>query len=424
MRANLTLLAAAAMILSPLGEAKTFAQTPAAAAVPPSAMMRSKPKIDDIRLEVELFQQAPVDPQTGAVTVNGQGYGATNVKTSPTYVGSGVSIAVPVIVRTSWCDTDFTKGMASAVVDGFEQPQDPATCFSRVPGTAEAQLRFDARFQRGSAEGVLFKAAYQVQRWELQVDEGMAARSTWPREWPSGMDRFLKAEFGINPAIPAVKACAEGATKGGPRSVTPFMAAKYAVHAIAGRWRAGSSNTSIYGQKGALRGVNFTDLNQPWGLEAGGGTPIELAATCVAGLRSIGIPSRVVFCLIEKNQSGPRNSPRASSNQFRFICEFFIPDVGWVPFDPVIVRQQSTIDPAKNPVKGFANVPDIEKALPLAYALVPEGYQKADRFALWGWKSGLGVDESRAVSRIEFDSSGRGNGKVPTMPAPVSDEAP
>ena len=205
MRANLTLLAATAMILNPLGGASAAAQSPAAAAVPPSAMMRSKPKVDDIRLEVELFQQAPVDPQTGAVTVNGQGYGASNVKTSPTYVGPGVSIAVPVIVRTSWCDTDFTKGMASAVVDGFEQPQDPATCFSRVPGTAEAQLRFDARFQRGSAEGVLFKAAYQVQRWELQVDEGLAARATWPREWPSGMDRFLKAEFGINPALPAVK---------------------------------------------------------------------------------------------------------------------------------------------------------------------------------------------------------------------------
>jgi hypothetical protein len=69
-------------------------------------------------------------------------------------------------------------------------------------------------------------------------------------------------------------------------------------------------------------------------------------------------------------------------------------------------------------------VPDLERALPLAYRLVPEGYEKADRFALWGWKGGLGVDEARAVSRIGFDSSGRGNGKIPSMPAPVSDEAP
>lgn len=424
MRSNLTMLAAATMVLGPIGGSHAWAQTPAATAAAPTAMMRSKPKIDDIRLEVELFQQAPIDPQTGTLIVNGQRYGSAPTKSSPTYSGSGVSIAMPVLVRTSWCDTDFTKGLASAFVDGMEQPQDPAKCFSRVPGTAEAQLRFDARLPRGNAEAVLFKAAYQVQRWELQIDEGMAARSTWPREWPSGMDRFLKAEFGIDPANAAVKACAEGATKGGPRSVTPFMAAKYAVHAIAGRWRAGSSSTSIYGQKGALRGVNFTDLNQPWGLEAGGGTPIELAATCVAGLRSIGIPSRIVFCLIEQGRnSAPRNA-RSSSNEFRFICECFIPDVGWIPFDPMVIRQQSTIDPARNPVKGFANVPDIEKALPLAFGLVPEGYQKADRFALWGWKGGLGVDESRAVSRIEFDSSGRGNGKVPTMPAPVSDEAP
>jgi hypothetical protein len=428
MRAPLSMLMALAL---PAGFAG--AQTPAAAppsvpaAMVPVAMMRSKPKVDEIRLEVELFQQAPVDPNTGTVIVNGQAFGSNNIKTSPTYNGAGVSVAIPVLVRTSWCDTDFTKSVASAFVDGLEQVQDPAKCFVRMPGTAEALLRFDARFIRGACESVTFKASYQVQRWELQVDERLASTATWPREWPSGMDRFLKAEFGINPAIPAVKACAEGATKGGPRSVTPFVAAKYAVHAIVSRWRVNSSTTSIFGQRGALRGVNFTDLNQPWGLEAGGGTPIELAATCVAGLRAINIPSRIVFCLVEgndNNRGNARGSIRSNANHFRFICEFFIPNVGWIPFDPLIIRQQSTIDPVKNAIKGFASVPDLERTLPLAYRLVPEGYEKADRFALWGWKGGLGVDEARAVSRIGFDASGRGNGKIPTMPAPVSDEAP
>mgnify|MGYP000041079435 CR=1 FL=1 len=73
---------------------------------------------------------------------------------------------------------------------------------------------------------------------------------------------------------------------------------------------------------------------------------------------------------------------------------------------------------------GFANVDDIEKLLPIAYQLVPEGYAMADRYALWGWKGGVEANADRAVSRIGFDDSGRGSGKVPQMPAPVSDEAP
>ena len=48
----------------------------------------------------------------------------------------------------------------------------------------------------------------------------------------------------------------------------------------------------------------------------------------------------------------------------------------------------------------------------------------ADRYALWGWKGGVEANADRAVSRIGFDDSGRGSGKVPQMPAPVSDEAP
>lgn len=407
-----------------------LATTSAADARQAPAMVRTKPKIEEIRLEVELFQQAPVDPQTGSTTVNGQTYQGSAPQ-GWVYAGSGVSIGVPVLVRTTWCDTDFSKIVASGRVDGTEFPQDPAKVFSRIPGTAEATLRFDVPLRLGWCNNVLVRGVYQVQVWDLQVDEAAAARATWPREWPTGMERFLRAEPGVEPTNKTIKSVAEGATRGGPRSVTPYAAAKNAVLAVCSRWRAGSTATSVYGQKGALRGINFSDSavtasgygSVPAGLEAGGGTPIELAATTVAALRSINIPSRLVTCLTARSGRSGKTTTKGDPVQFRFICEFYIPDVGWIPYDPLTVRQQSTNQPGGS-IKGFANLDDLRECLPLSYNLVPDGYQKADRFAAWGWKQSIASDTERAVSRIGFDSSGRGNGTVPQMPAPVSDEAP
>jgi hypothetical protein len=46
----------------------------------------------------------------------------------------------------------------------------------------------------------------------------------------------------------------------------------------------------------------------------------------------------------------------------------------------------------------------------------------ADRYALWGWKGTVDPDEDRAVTRIDYDPSSRGNGKPPTQPAPIGDK--
>jgi hypothetical protein len=81
---------------------------------------------------------------------------------------------------------------------------------------------------------------------------------------------------------------------------------------------------------------------------------------------------------------------------------------------------------ATGPVKGFANVTDLRDVVPLAVKPVPDGYQKADRYATWGWNLGSGssIDGLYAISRIKLLDTSRGNGKVKTMPAPLSDAAP
>lgn len=403
-----------ALLASGLGTAAASAQTT-------PVLMRSDPRIAEIRLEVELFQQQSISRQA-TVTVNGVPVQSTETS-GPVYTAPKVEVAVPVLLRTSWCDTDFSKVQVRALADGHDAQLDPAKVFRRLEGV-EAILHFDLAFPRGWFNTLLLRTTYQTQRWELLVDEAAAARVTWPRVWPDGMDRYLGTEPGIDPAQPAIKSFAQAATQGGPRSVTPFIAARNTVAAVARKWRVTNSSTSIYGQRGALRGLNFT-VNQPWGLEAGGGTPVELAATCVAALRAIGLPSRIVYCIEEgERQRSNEDGDRSSKAEFRMICEFFLPDAGWIPFDPMYMRMKGGVTgpPRDGPIKGFANIPDIQSVLPLAFRQAPAGFDMADRFALWGWKGKVTVDADRAVSRIGFDSSGRGNGKPPRQPAPVGDQ--
>jgi hypothetical protein len=384
---------------------------------PGSPLMRSSPKIEEVQLEVQLFSQAPLDINDGIQTTSPGGR-VVSVSTRPAYRAQAVSLGIPVLLRTSWCDTDFSKGTANIWVDGIETKPDMASVLARGTGQTEASLRFEARLQRGACDSLTVRGTYQVQMWELAIDEQAAAKATWPREWPDSMARFLKQEEGINPTNPAVKSLAEGATKGGFRSVTPFVAARNAVVAVTRKWSFNNSSTSIYGQRGALRGIRFSD--GPWGLDAGGGTPVELAATCVAAVRSIGIPARIVYCLEESGRQR-RDSKGNIELEFRFICEFFLPGIGWIPFDPMTVKQQSGGNQGGS-IRGFANIPDLQQCLPLSYQLVLDGYARADRFALWGWKPGVDVDSNRAVSRIGAERSGRGNGPVPRMAAPATDD--
>lgn len=401
-----------------LGSVTAFAAM-AALQSPPAAVMRVQPRIHEIRLEVELFQQAPTGGNYGVFT-DPTGQRRTYAKTEPTYRANGVSLGVPVLVRTSWCDTDFTKIGLRGSVDGKEYPVDPARAFQRAASGPQAVIRFDLPFERGVAETITTRVTYQVQRWELRVDEAAAAKVTWPREWDDGLDRFLRKEPGIDPTDARIKSLAEEATPGGPRSVGPYIAVRNAVAKFAKGWRVTNSGTSIYGQKGALRGINFTD--GAWGLDAGG-TPVELAAACTAAIRSLGVPARIVYCLQGKSSRSKSGSSGTSGCQFRMIGEFFIPDIGWIPFDPLLMRQTSGQTASSGSIKGFANVPDLHEALPLAHTLVPEGFVKADRFALWGWTGGVTVDEETAVTRIGFEDSSRGSGKTPSMPAPIRDDA-
>ena len=403
----LAFLAAAALASS------TAAQQSASPPPAKPIIVRSDPKIREVRIEVGCYSTKFADAANPAQDDSLPPGGAYRIPS--------LSVGIPVLTRTSWCDTDFTALDARAYFDGREFKLDPARVYSKPEGGVETILRFEGEPPANPVNEMRFVATYLTQRWEVSVDEREAARATWPREWPSWTQRYLASETGIDPNDAAIKALAENATKGGPRSVAPFFAAKNAVAAVIGRWKSMTGSSSELGPDKSLRGLQFSP-NGVYGIGVGRGTPVELAATCVAAVRSIGIPSRVVYGIVlHESRSGKSNAI------FRYICEFYLPDIGWIPFDPVEMRGQGAATrAATGPVKGFANVTDLRDVVPLAVKPVPDGYQKADRYATWGWNlgSGASIDGLYAISRIKLLDTSRGNGKVKTMPAPLSDAAP
>lgn len=401
--------AAAAASPSHATDAAVAASAPSQQARP--VIMRSKPKVHEITLEVELYAGASTTPAFS---------GDNAVDLRPAYSIPQIKIGVPVLTRTTWCDTDFSALAWKVENDGYDITRRDAKVFSQVKPGVEAMLEFDVVPRTELFNGMRVLAKYRVQRWEVTVDEAAAARVTWPREWPAWTKRHLGEELGINPEDPAIKSLAENATRGGARSVTPFIAARNAVGAVLREWRSMTGDTSEFGPDGNLRGIRFT-VGTASGLGAGRGTSVELATTCVAALRALGIPSRIVYGIEEHENRSGREKTR-----FRYIGEFFLPEVGWIPFDPMELRGQgAATKPSTAPVKGFANVTNLEKVIPLSFTPVPEGYSKADRYAVWGWQllRGGQIREDRAFTRLRFEQTSRGLGEVGSMPAPVNDVA-
>lgn len=395
--------------------AAPFAQAQQTASPPPArpVVVRSDPKLRDVRIEIGCYATKyanAANPLQDDASPIGGAYRITNL-----------SVGLPVMTRTSWCDTDFTALDARAYFDGREFKLDPSRVYAKPTGGVEATLRFEGSPPGQSVSEMRFVATYRTQRWEVAVDERAAAQSTWPREWPAWTQRYLVAEIGIDPNDAAIKALAEQATAGGVRSVSPFIAAKNAVIALLGRWKSLTGSSSELGPDKSLRGLQFSP-NGVYGIGIGRGTPVELATTSVAALRSIGIPSRVVYGLVVNDTRGGK-----SNANFRMVCEFYLPDIGWIPFDPAEMRSQGAATRgASAAIKGFANVSDLEDVVPLAVKPVPDGFQRADRFAVWGWNLGQNssIDSQYAISRIKLLDTSRGNGKVKSMPAPLTDEAP
>ena len=221
-------------------------------AVPPPAapvVVRSDPKIVDAQIDIDLYGSPDANPNAQRLN---------NGLLGPVFRIPGATIALPVLTRTSWCDTDFTTLDARCFIDGREIRVDPAQVFVRGQTASDALLVYTLTFPSSGVNTMGVEARYRTQRWKVEVDEAAASRATWPREWTGGPEKFLGKEPGIDPDDPLVRQVATEATPGGPRSASPYIAAKNAVSAILARWKSVTGAASEFGPDRGLRGFRFT----------------------------------------------------------------------------------------------------------------------------------------------------------------------
>jgi hypothetical protein len=250
------------------------------------------------------------------------------------------------------------------------QPYPPANANGRIePGIAPGNTLAVVPLPAFGGQSIRWQTVFLAESFEVSVDEGRAASITWPREWPEEVRRFLEPETLIDSASPAIQAFVAQTSGGRLREVTPFVAAKELVRAATLTARNVTGTGVVRQGYGAINGIEvYGSLSL---LSSGNGTPADLTCLSVAALRAAGIPARPVLGVTRYNDPNRKFLLNGGSGPWVW-GEFFLPNAGWIPFDPMMMRKQALRQAkVERPWKGFANVPDMNMVIPMAWTFAP-----------------------------------------------------
>jgi hypothetical protein len=241
---------------------------------------------------------------------------------------------------------------------------------------------------------------YAVQVWSSEIDDAAAANIAWPKEWPQEVKDGLQPQMFVESDDPIFKQTVHRVSQGKLRFVPPYLAAKdlvrYAINEVqmTGDGMKRGINRALLGLD--VQGASQTAVD-------GRGSPNDLVCVCVAMLRAAGIPARPVIGVME--------DPETNKNVFAVWAEFYLPDAGWVPFDPVAMRGKGirTLD-VRKAWPEFGTMKDLNRRIPLAYHFIPTASVEVPlNPAVWGWDPRPGSDfGSEQVISIGITSRGKG----------------
>lgn len=247
---------------------------------------------------------------------------------------------------------------------------------------------------------VRWNIQYSAQVWSSQIDDAAAANIAWPKEWPAEVQDGLKPQMYIESDDPIFKQTVDRVSQGKLRFVPPYLAAKdlvrYAINEVqmTGDGMERGFNRAILGL--TVQGAKETAVERI-------GSPNDLVCVCVAMLRAAGIPARPVI--------GIQEDPETNKNVFVVWAEFYLPDAGWVPFDPVAMRGKGirTLD-VRKPWPEFGTMDDLNRRIPLAYHFIPTASVEVPlNPAVWAWDPRPGGDNgSEQVVNIGITNRGKG----------------
>lgn len=354
---------------------------------PTNALARSDPRAYDVTFAATIFTDTPY--------IDGSLRELIQVRDAP--------FVLPLIVRGPWSRSEPGSLTGRIFVDGVEQrgaSQAARVDHGRAFGMAYAVLPLaEAR-----AQTIKFEIGYRTQSWSSALDDARAAQATWPREWPAECADALKPQLFVESDDPRFKQFVDRISGGSLRQVPPHLAAKDLIRATIGALRISGSGLSRV-EAGLLQGMALKGASLA--MNDGTGTPHDLVAACVAVLRAAEIPARVVVGV-------DRSEPRTLSSGLLSWGEYYLPDSGWVPFDPGIMRNSAIARRnVRDPWPGLGTLKDLNRRIILSYAFQPPGgLISHGNPAVYGWDPRPAGAPRSTRQQINVNSVSRGDGVV------------
>ncbi|MHC4128682.1 MAG: transglutaminase-like domain-containing protein [Planctomycetota bacterium] len=253
-----------------------------------------------------------------------------------------------------------------------------------------------------------WQLGYRVESWSSRLrSEADAAAIAWPRSWPAEVQDGLRPQMFIESDDPLFAGAVEKASEGRLRLVPPYLAAKDLVRYCINEIRLSGDGDNM-GSLGALRGLELVGARRAANNRIGG--PHDLVCVCVAVLRAAGIPARPVIGVEEQKSS--LGGLKQAGPKFVSWAEFYLPEAGWVPFDPVAMRGKGVRNlDVRREWPEFGTMDDLNRRIPLAYHFIPPAAVEVPIPAVWGWDPQPGGDPGTEPQiRFTIISRGRGPG--------------
>lgn len=310
-------------------------------------------------------------------------------------------IVLPLIYQSSYSSTDPESVTAQL---SYSPGGEDTAITSRMhvdPGKPFNTHLLVLPIEKFTGQSLRFQVEYRVQVWSSRLkDEQAAAAIAWPREWPEEVRDGLKPQMFIESSDPIFASAVERISKGQLRNVPPYLAAKDLLRACIDELRLTGSGTNR-GEHGELQGMDMVGAKKM--VTDGIGGPHDLVCVCVAMLRAAGIPARPVVGVYENEEK--------QRHDFVTWAEFFLPDVGWIPFDPVAMKGKAVRHrDVHDPWPEFGTMKELNKRIPMAYGFLPSAtVQVPQNPAIWAWDPRPGGDPSSDQDiAIVITNRGRG----------------
>lgn len=275
---------------------------------------------------------------------------------------SDESLIVPVALLDTWWQVDPRSFRVRALVDMVPFP--PAAAGLTVTQNRHGDSHADIPLPRVIDARAQVDVSWTVESWSCELDEATAARGTWPAKWPEDVERWRSASPGVDSDDPALKATVARLFATLPEGTPPVFAAKELIRAGCRSLR--NANHSEGSSTGAQRrGIPV------WGssaaLQAQVGCEADVVCISLAYLRAGGFPARPVIGVVQGSSSA---KSERRSDSLEMWAEVFIPDAGWVPFDPNEIRGGISAQTAVN-VKwdGFGTDKHWNERVPITHEL-------------------------------------------------------